>query len=236
MAQSPLVVLIDIEGTTTPIAFVHRVLFPYARAALPSLIHDRAHEPQVAAALAAVRAAAPDVDPLQQCLAWMDDDAKVTPLKTLQGLAWRDGYESGALVGELYDDVAPALRAWHAAGLQLAIYSSGSEAAQRLIFGHTPQGDLTPLFARFLDTAIGGKREAASYQAAAGLLGLPAGRILFLSDVVAELDAAAAAGLLTCQLVRPADATVAGTQHPVAPDFPSVAARFGLPPCLGVCL
>ena len=229
MAQSPLAVLIDIEGTTTPIAFVHRVLFPYARAALPTLIRDRAHEPQVAAALAAIRVLAPDADPLAQCLAWMDDDAKVTPLKTLQGLAWHDGYASGALLGELYPDVAPVLRAWHGAGVKLAVYSSGSEAAQRLIFGHTPQGDLTPLFGLFLDTAIGAKREPASYGVAARRLELPPERVLFLSDVIAELDAAASAGLLTCQLVRAEDATVAGEVHPVAPDFLAVADRFGLP-------
>lgn len=229
MTQILRAVLTDIEGTTTPIAFVHRVLFPYARTALPALIHDRAAEPRVAAALAEVRALAPDADPLAQCLAWMDDDAKVGPLKTLQGLAWRDGYESGALQGELYDDVAPALRAWHAAGITLAVYSSGSEAAQRLIFGHTPHGDLTGLFAAFLDTAIGGKRETASYAEAALRLELPPACILFLSDVAAELDAAASAGLAVCQLVRPDDGTVACGRHPMAPDFGSVARQFEIP-------
>lgn len=228
VASSPRAVLTDIEGTVTPIAFVHRVLFPYARAALPALIRDRADEPPVADALRAIRAQAPDADPLAQCLAWMDADAKVTPLKLLQGLAWQDGYESGALRSELYADVAPALRAWHAAGVRLAVYSSGSEAAQRLIFGHPPEGDLTGLFTAFLDTRIGGKCETASYAEAARRLGLPPAAILFLSDVVAELDAAAAAGLLTCQLVRPADPTLAGARHPTAPDFAAVADRFGL--------
>jgi len=228
LTQIPRAVLTDIEGTTTPIAFVHRVLFPYARAALPGLLR-RTDEPQVAGAIEAIRVLAPDADPLAQCLAWMDADAKVTPLKLLQGLAWRDGYESGALSGELYADVAPALRAWHAAGVRLAVYSSGSEAAQRLIFAHTPEGDLTGLFAAFLDTRIGGKREPASYAEAARRLDRPPGTILFLSDIAAELDAAAAAGLATCQLVRPADATAACAGHPAAADFAGVASRFGLP-------
>ena len=225
----PRAVLLDIEGTVTPIAFVHRVLFPYARGALPALIRERAREPAVAAALAMIREQAPDADPLAQCLAWMDDDAKVTPLKALQGIAWQDGFEGGALRSELYADVAPALRAWHAAGVRLAVYSSGSEAAQRLIFGHPPEGDLTGLFTAFLDTRIGAKRESASYREAARQLDLPAGSVLFLSDSAAELDAAAVAGLPTCQLVRPADATVACERHPVAADLDAVADRFGLP-------
>ncbi|WP_428374793.1 acireductone synthase [Lichenicoccus sp.] len=219
----------DIEGTTTPIAFVHRALFAYARAALPGLLRDRAHEPAIAAAIAAIADVAPGCDPLAQCLTWMDQDAKVTPLKALQGIAWADGYADGSLQGELYPDVAAALRAWHAAGVRLAVYSSGSQAAQRLIFGHTPDGDLCVLFSAFLDTRIGGKREVSSYATAASSLETVPTRMLFLSDVEAELDAAAGAGLLTCQLVRAADATVAGTRHPVAADFGAVALRFGLP-------
>ena len=229
MAAAPRAVLVDIEGTVTPIAFVHRVLFPYAREALPALLRDRAHEPQVAAAVREIRLQAPEADPLAQCLAWMDADAKVTPLKALQGIAWQDGYASGALRSELYPDVAPSLRAWHAAGVRLAVYSSGSEAAQRLIFRHPAEGDLTGLFAAFLDTRIGGKRDPASYREAARVLALPAASILFLSDVTAELDAAAVAGLQACQLVRPDDPTVAGERHPTAADFAAVAQRFGLP-------
>ncbi len=232
MNQSPRAVLTDIEGTTTPIAFVHRVLFPYARAALPALLRERAHEPQVAGALAQIRVLAPEADPLAQCLAWMELDAKITPLKLLQGLAWQDGYDTGALRSELYPDVAPALRAWHARGVRLAVYSSGSEAAQRLIFGHPPAesgGDLTGLFSAFLDTRIGAKTQAASYREAARRLGLPPASILFLSDSAAELDAAHAAGLAACQLLRPQDATPACGRHPGCDDFAAVAARFGLP-------
>lgn len=225
----PRLVLTDIEGTTTPISFVHQALFPYGRAALPSLIRDRADEPEVAEALAAIARAAPGADPLEQCLAWMNEDAKVTPLKQLQGIAWREGYRSGALQSELYGDVPPALRAWQAAGVRLAVYSSGSEAAQRLIFAHAAQGDLTGLFDAFLDTRIGGKREAASYTRAAGALGLPPADILFLSDMAAELDAAAAGGLRTCQLLRAGDFTEPSPAHLQAPDFPAVARLFGLP-------
>ncbi len=232
MIHSPRAVLTDIEGTTAPIAFVHRVLFPYARAALPALLRERTLEPPVAAALMQIRELSPEADPLAQCLAWMDRDAKVTPLKLLQGLAWQDGYAAGALRSELYPDVAPALRAWHGGGVRLAVYSSGSEAAQRLIFGHPPEGaggDLCGLFSAFLDTRIGAKSSPASYVEAAGRLDLPPAQILFLSDSATELDAAAAAGLATCQLLRAEDATSACARHPGCPDFDAVAARFGLP-------
>jgi enolase-phosphatase E1 len=222
-------VLTDIEGTTTPIAFVHRVLFPHARAALPSLVAERAGDAAVAEALAETQRLSPDRAPLAQLLDWMDQDAKVTPLKALQGIAWRDGYESGLLVGELYPDVAPALHRWGAAGIRLAVYSSGSEDAQRLIFGHSDAGDLCPLFGGFFDTRIGGKRDAASYAELVRRLGIAPGSVLFLSDVEAELDAAADAGLLTCQLVRPADGTRAGATHPVAADFDGVSRLFDLP-------
>lgn len=225
----PGLVLTDIEGTTTPIAFVHRVLFPHARAALPALVGRRSEEKPVADALAEIARLAPSADPLTQLLSWMDDDAKITPLKTLQGLTWRDGYEAGLLQGELYPDVPPSLRGWHEAGVRLAVYSSGSEEAQRLIFRHSPDGDLSPLFDGFFDTRIGAKREAQSYRAIARALDLPAGDILFLSDIEAELDAAASAGLPTCQLVRAEDRTVAGMRHPVAETFDQVSARFGLP-------
>lgn len=225
----PTTVLLDIEGTTTPIAFVHRTLFPYARAALPDLVTRRAGEPEIAGALAEIDRLAPGADPVAQLLAWMDDDAKITPLKTLQGLAWRDGYAAGELTGDLYPDVAPALARWHAAGLRLAIYSSGSEEAQRLIFAHTATGDLTPLLDRFFDTRIGTKRDPASYAALARRLKSEPDAILFLSDVAAELDAAAVAGLHTCQLVRAQDGTVPTDRHPTAADLDQVATLFALP-------
>jgi enolase-phosphatase E1 len=222
-------VLLDIEGTTIPVAFVHQVLFPYARAAMPGLLAHRADDPAVRAALTEIASIAPGVPPLDQLNAWMDRDEKVGPLKALQGLAWAEGYRTGALCAGLYADVVPALRRWRAAGLRLAVYSSGSEAAQRLIYGHTTDGDVAGLFDGFHDLRIGGKRAADSYRAILAETGWTAGRTLFLSDIVAELDAAEAAGLHTCQLVRPEDGTVAGDHHPVAATLYDVARRFALP-------
>lgn len=214
----PAAIVIDIEGTTTPIAFVHETLFPFARARLPTLLQRRAADPAVAAELAAV----PGPDKLATLLGWMDADTKATPLKTLQGLLWRDGYADGSLEGELYRDVAPALRAWQAEGRRLFVYSSGSIDAQRQLFAHSTDGDLTPLFEGNFDTTTGPKREPASYAAIAAHIALPPATILFLSDVAAELDAARAAGLLTCQLVRERDGTVPSGYHPAASDFDAV--------------
>ena len=225
----PAAVLLDIEGTTTPIRYVHGVLFPYARARLAELVRARADEPEVAHALAEVERLAPGGDPVAALLGWMDADAKVTPLKILQGILWRDGYRAGELRGEMYPDVPPCLRRWAAAGVRLFVYSSGSEEAQRLIFGHSGAGDLAALFGGFFDTRVGPKREPESYRAIARAVSLPPGEVLFLSDTEAELDAAAAAGSRVCQLVRAQDGTVASARHPAAATFAEVAARFGLP-------
>ncbi|WP_240046718.1 acireductone synthase [Paracraurococcus ruber] len=226
---TPLAVLTDIEGTTTAIAFVKDRLFPFAAAALDGFLAARRDDPAVAGILDEVRAAAPGQDPMAALRGWMAADAKVTPLKALQGLIWRQGYADGRLRGHLWPDVASCLRAWHAAGTTLAVYSSGSVEAQRDLFGRSEAGDLTPLFQGFFDTRVGAKRDAASYRAIAAALGLPAAAILFLSDVAEELDAAQAAGMLTCQLVRPEDGTQSAGRHPEARDFPAVARRFGLP-------
>jgi len=215
-------ILTDIEGTTTPIAFVHATLFPHAAAALEGFLAARGDDTEVAAILAEV----PGPDRLATLRAWMAQDAKATPLKALQGLIWREGYASGALRGRLWPDVPGALRAWHARGIRLAVYSSGSEEAQRLLFRHAEAGDLEPLFERFFDTRIGAKREAGSYRRILADWGAPAEATLFLSDVAEELDAARAAGLATCQLVRPGDGTAPCGRHPEAPDFAAVAARL----------
>ncbi|MDB5372301.1 MAG: Enolase-phosphatase [Belnapia sp.] len=225
----PRLVLTDIEGTTTAIAFVKDRLFPFAAEALDGFLATQGGAPEVAALLAEVRAAAPGQEPAAVLRGWMAADSKATPLKSLQGLIWAQGYADGRLHGHLWPDVPGCLRAWAAAGIGLAVYSSGSVGAQRLLFGHSEAGDLTPLFQGFFDTAMGGKREAASYAGIAGRLGLPPADILFLSDVAEELDAAAAAGLGCCQLVRPGDGTLACGRHPAEADFPGVARRFGLP-------
>lgn len=220
----PALVLTDIEGTTTAISFVHRTLFPFAAEALGEFLALHGHVPEVAKLLAEVPA------PVEATLRdWMARDVKATPLKALQGIIWRQGYADGRLRGHLWPDVAPALRAWHQAGIGLAVYSSGSEEAQRLLFGFSEAGDLAPLFRGFFDTRMGGKREAASYAGIARSLALPAADILFLSDIAEELDAAGQAGLRTCQLVRAADGTVASGRHATAADFNGVARLFGLP-------
>ena len=225
----PILVVTDIEGTTTPISFVHRVLFPYARAALPALLARRHADSSVAEALDAVEHLSLGRDPLAQLLDWMDADAKVTPLKTLQGIAWRDGYRSGRLVGALYPDVAPALRTWHRSGTRLAVYSSG--------LGGGAAADLRPQRRRQPVPAVRGvsrhpdRRQARARRPTPRLVRRQAvapERALFLSDVEAELDAAARSGLLTCQLVRSEDGTQPG-RHPVAEDFAAVSALFGLP-------
>jgi enolase-phosphatase E1 len=226
-------VVTDIEGTTTPIAFVHRVLFPYARERLPGFLAAQSAHPEVAAALAEVQHLAPDQAPLDTLLGWMDRDEKVTPLKALQGLIWDEGYRSGVLRSDLYPDVAPALRRWAGGGVRLAVYSSGSEAAQRLLFAHTPDGDLTGWFSGFFDTRVGAKRDAGSYHSIAAALHLPAAELLFLSDIEAELDAASAAGWQTCQLMRAHDGTAPSQRHAVAVDFSVVTAAFRLPGATG---
>jgi enolase-phosphatase E1 len=220
----PTAILTDIEGTTTPIAFVRDELFPYARMHLSEFLRAHAARPDVAAALAEAADLAGDQPVLQALLGWMDQDAKITPLKTLQGLIWDDGYRQGRLTGRIYPDVPPVLRRWHEAGLRLYVYSSGSKAAQRLIFSHSDAGDLEPLFGGFFDTTTGPKRAADSYRMIARATGLPPEEFLFLSDIEQELDAAAEAGMGVCQLVRPQDGTHASARHKTAPDFPAVGA------------
>ena len=211
----PAAVITDIEGTTTPIAFVRDTLFPYARARMAAFLTQPLAAPHVAETLAMV----PGVPALDTLLHWMDQDAKVTPLNALQGLIWDEGYADGTLKGALYPDVAPAFRRWHRAGIRLHVYSSGSVAAQKLLFGHSVAGDLTPLFNGFFDTKVGGKREPASYDRLCIAINVPPAEVLFLSDVEAELDAAQTAGLRTCQVVRAEDGTVASWNHATATDF-----------------
>jgi enolase-phosphatase E1 len=204
------IILTDIEGTTSSIAFVKEVLFPYAAAALPEFLSTYQENPEVQIQIEAVRSLLKDptaslemvIDQLQT---WIAEDQKVTPLKTLQGMIWEQGYRSGSYTGHLYPDAYDRLNQWQAQGLKLYLYSSGSIWAQKLFFGFSDYGDLTPWFTDFFDTTIGPKREARSYEAIVAAIGCHADEILFLSDVAAELDAAKVVGLNTCQLLRAED-------------------------------
>lgn len=224
-------VLVDIEGTTSTIAFVHEVLFPYADEHLDAYVAAHRTEPEVAEALrGAAREAGeePDADDatvLAHLHRWIAEDRKSTPLKALQGLIWTEGYANAELRGHVYPDAAAGLRRWHAAGLALYVYSSGSIPAQKVLFGSSDHGDLTPLFSGYFDTTTGPKREPASYAAIARAIGYQPGEIVFLSDVDAELDAARASGLQTVRLLRPADTPPerAATTHPSAVSFDDIA-------------
>lgn len=219
--MTPKAILTDIEGTTSSIAFVHDVLFPYARARLADYV--AAHRDEVASVLADIRASEGDLseaDCIARLIDWMDQDAKIGPLKALQGMIWADGYRDGALKGHIYPDAVAGLRRWHAMGITLAVYSSGSVPAQKLLFGHSEAGDLTPLFSGWFDTGVGGKKESASYRAIAEALALPAGDILFLSDVPAELDAAREAGLAITLLAR--DGLPHDSAYPVTDSFATI--------------
>lgn len=185
-------ILTDIEGTTSSIAFVAQTLFPYARAHLPAYV--AAHPTETAPILAEVAAAEPG-DAVETLLRWIDEDRKATPLKALQGMIWADGYASGAFRGHVYPDAVAALRRWHDAGLRLYVFSSGSVAAQKLLFGHSEAGDLTPLFSGYFDTTTGAKREAASYARIASAIGEAAEDVLFVSDTPEEVAAARTAGM-----------------------------------------
>jgi enolase-phosphatase E1 len=228
--QEPAAVLVDIEGTATPIGFVYDVLFPYARRNVRGFLARRGGESEVGHDLAALRrehAAEPSAerppawtdatDPLDAATAYvhwlMDRDRKSTALKSLQGRLWEEGFRKGELRSEVYDDVPGAFRRWHARGQGPWIFSSGSVLAQKLLFGHTRGGDLTPLVHGYFDTTTGPKKEAGTYGRIATAIGVRPGDVLFLSDVVAELDAAREAGLRTALCVRDADAP-----HPAGHD------------------
>ena len=199
-------IVTDIEGTTSSLAFVKEVLFPYARANLAAYVRLHAAEPQVKTALEeSCKEAGAELDTEQlitQLIQWIDEDKKVTPLKSLQGLLWEAGYQAGAFKGHIYKDAAVHLKAWKTKGLDLYIYSSGSVHAQKLLFTHTEYGDLTPLFSGYFDTHIGGKKDQESYHKIVQQIGIPANQLLFLSDIKEELDAAKVAGFKTLWLTR----------------------------------
>ncbi|MFM7206405.1 MAG: acireductone synthase [Planctomycetaceae bacterium] len=207
-------ILLDVEGTTSSISFVYDVLFAHATRTIADFLAARRDDPAVrAAALGLARSLGMPEDVLADdggvtrlavgAIDLMNRDVKETSLKALQGMIWRGGYESGELVAHVFDDVPPALAQWADSGLDVRIYSSGSVEAQRLFFAHTAAGDLTPHLRGHYDTTTGPKRETASYAAIAADMGLEPRRVLFVSDVGAELDAARAAGMATALAIRP---------------------------------
>jgi enolase-phosphatase E1 len=221
-------VLTDIEGTIIPIAFVRDILFPYAYRRIATFLNERREDSIVRQwaklcedTVTEEEGTRPQTDDLANVLQrWIEEDRKHTGLKGLQGMIWEEGYRIGAFAPTLYDDVCSSLMAWQAKGLQLALYSSGSEQAQRLLIAHTTDGNLTSLFTHYFDTHVGPKTDSESYCRIAQLLALPADTIMFLSDVEAELNAAAAASFKTTQIVRPGTQT--GSRHQIAANFHDV--------------
>lgn len=207
-AQGPVeAILTDIEGTTTSISFVHDVLFLYAKEHVQEYLLAHQQELAVAQIVAEVKeiSKTPEANLGQVAktlLEWMEQDKKLTPLKTLQGMMWKEGYFRGDFQGHVYEDAFEKLGAWNKQGLALYVYSSGSVPAQKLLFSHSTYGDLTPLFSGYFDTKVGGKKECASYCEIVKQLGLAADKILFLSDVIEELDAAREAGMQTILVAR----------------------------------
>ncbi len=212
-------ILLDIEGTTTPIDFVHKTLFPFAKERLGDFVaanFDGLNDLITELRAEYIREKDPsDVlpgDAPDQVSAYLkyliDIDRKSTPLKEIQGEIWKQGYEAGLLKSEIYDDVPRAFARWSAAGKSIAIYSSGSVLAQQLLFRYTDHGDLTGYIANYFDTITGGKRAAGSYSTICGSLGLSPASVKFVSDIPAELDAASEAGLATVLSIRPGNAPV----------------------------
>ena len=226
--SAPQAYLLDIEGTTTPVTFVAETLFPFARKRLREFLEAHARDPQLEAQLQALEREhahetaekPPSWDSSDRIssacahLEWlMDRDRKTTPLKALQGMIWEDGYRSGALVAPVYDDVPPAFKRWRAANHEIAIFSSGSVLAQKLLFAHTNAGNLTSFISAYFDTTTGPKKEPESYRTIAATMATPPQQVLFVSDISAELDAALAADMRTALCIRPGVAEPASGQH-----------------------
>lgn len=227
-------ILTDIEGTTTSTSFVYETLFPYFKRHIAAFLSAPVLMPQLEHHLQAVRQTVSEEggailstsEMADQLIVWTDADRKHPALKAMQGILWRGAYRNNAISGHIYPDVPSALERWKKAGIQMGVYSSGSVEAQQLLFTHSDFGDLTPFFLHYFDTGVGNKREEASYRAIQKIIDLPAGEILFLSDVEAELDAAKAAGMQTVQLVRPG--TTAAERHDTVADFAQINLTFQL--------
>lgn len=216
----------DIEGTTSSIAFVKEVLFPYARDHIAEFIRKHNTDTEIRGLLdevcSGIGKTLDDEQIIDQLVRWIDEDRKITPLKTLQGMLWMQGYRDGEITGHIYKDAVDKLKEWNDRRFKLYIFSSGSVAAQKLLFGYSKYGDLTSLFSGYFDTRIGSKREPASYKAIAEATGISVADILFLSDTAEELDAARSAGMLTMQLVRPEDGTQPVDRHPGSRSFAEI--------------
>lgn len=203
-------ILTDIEGTTTEVSFVYDILFPYFRSHMDewkTVDSDQMNQVLEQTRVLVLEERSINLsnkeaifDQLRQ---WSIEDRKVTPLKTFQGMVWEQGFKSGAIKGHMYPDVKPALERWAKMGMKLAIFSSGSIAAQKQLFGFSTEGDLTPYFSAYFDTTTGMKRDEQTYHLIAQQLHTSANSVLFLSDIPQELEAANAAGMRTLQLVRP---------------------------------
>ncbi len=203
-------ILTDIEGTTTSVSFVYDILFPYFRNNI-SKLKDLQNNQDVHDAFEQVIELTKDLENLQlidtkdiigKLLQWSLEDKKITPLKTLQGILWQEGYKSKEIKGHVYPDVKSNLIEWKKRGINLGVFSSGSVTAQKLIFGYSEQGDLTPYFSYYFDTKTGGKREVETYSKISEEINISPSSILFLSDIIEELEAAQLAGYQTIQLVR----------------------------------
>ncbi len=200
-------IVTDIEGTTTSISFVHETLFPYAKKNVGTYLFAHWNEANIQQIVQDIKEAAKIAEAnLEQIastlLSWMEQDKKITPLKTLQGYMWEEGYTRGDFKGHLYEDAYLQMKGWKDRGLPLYVYSSGSVRAQQLLFSHSTYGDITPFFSGYFDTKVGGKKELSSYALIAQKIGIPSEEILFLSDSLDELNAARAAGMQTLFLCR----------------------------------
>lgn len=218
-------IIMDVEGTTTSINFVHKVLFPYATKNLKIFIEENLDNVIVKSCIKDVLETVKDetgyelsndllIDVL---LHWIKEDRKHPSLKLLQGMVWRTGYEKGDFKGHIYADVPPILNKWKKSYILMGIYSSGSIEAQKLLFSNSDFGDLSSFFSSHFDTGIGNKKEFLSYRNITKILSLKSNEALFLSDVEAELDAARMAGMHTIQLVR--EETIPSLHHPIAVNF-----------------
>jgi enolase-phosphatase E1 len=226
-------VILDVEGTTSATDHVRDVLFPYARARMAPWVAEHAHEPAVRAVLDDVHRIAgsgPDDDgsAVRTLTAWADEDRKIEPLKRLQGMIWAEGYARGDITGHVYWDTLLAMGNWFERGLRVFVYSSGSVRAQQEWFAHSQFGDLSGWIHGYFDLRTAGPKSSAdSYRRICRAIGVQAARSTFVSDTVAELDAAATAGLRTAWIVRPeetrgGDAARAGrapARHPVHPHL-----------------